>query len=477
MPAPSISIDLTITAAGAQSTPPAVLWANLINLVAAETPGYTILPAGLIEDIASTDTFALALQDSAAVELINSITPYSANPWLLAQLGQVYGVAPVVQSNGSVYVVFTGTPGFQIPPGFIVSDGTYQYQIQDGGVIESGGASSPLFCLSLTAGIFPIAADTVIQIISAVPSSITLSVNNPQDGIPSAQPQTEADYRALVLSAGLVSGQGNASMAKTLLAAVSGVQGRLVSVVQINGGGWEVIVGGGDPYAVAQAVYDSGLDISTLVGSTIGIVSVTKANPAVVTCNLNPGFTNGQAGVVIAGATGMTGINGTWTVTTTALNPNQFSIAYNSTSAPTYTGGGVVTPNSRNVSVNLNGYPNTYTVPLVIPPSQAVTVQLTWNTISPNFVSDVAMQQQGAAAISAYINSIPVGAPMNLFEMDAVFQAATANLVATALLTRLQWSVSIDGVETDPEAGTGIIVGDPESYFICSPPDIIITQG
>lgn len=476
MAEPTISIGLVVTAAGAQNTPPAELWANLLNLVAEENPGYTVLPGGLVDDIAGTDTFALALQDSAAVELINSITPYSANPWLLAQLGQIYGVTPSLQSNGSVYVVFSGTVGFQIPPGFLVSDGTYQYQVQDGGSVQSGGASGPLFCLATTAGTFPIAENTVNQIISAVPLSITLTVDNPQDGIPSADLQTEAQYRALVVAAGLVSGQGNASMAKTLLAQVPGVQGRLISVVQVNGGGWEVIVGGGDPYAVAQAIYDSGLDISTLVGSTIGITSVSMTDPAVVTCNLSPGFTDGQTGVVIADATGMTGINGTWTVTTADLDPNQFSVPYDAIGAPAYTGGGVVTPNTRNVSVDLNGYPNTYTIPVVIPPSEPVVVQMMWNTISPNFVSDVAMQQAGAAAVSDYINSIPVGAPINLFEMDAVFQVATANLVPTALLTRMLWSVAIDGVATVPEGGTGAIYGDPESYFTCSPSDVTISQ-
>jgi hypothetical protein len=41
----------------------------------------------------------------------------------------------------------------------------------------------------------------------------------------------------------------------------------------------------------------------------------------------------------------------------------------------------------------------------------------------------------------------------------------------------MAFTVSIDGVEVDPEAGTGIIAGDPESYFIIATTDITITQG
>lgn len=472
-----ISINLNVTETGAQPTPPVTLWSNLIQLVAANNPGYTILPGGLIEDLASTATYALALCDSAAVETINSITPFGANPYLLTELGNIYGVAQGVGSNTSVYVKFAGTIGFQIPPGFLVSDGTYQYRIQDGGVVGSSGTSIALYCVAVQSGSWAVPANTVTTIISSVPVSVTLTVTNPQVGTPSGGAQTQEQYAAQVLQAGLVSGQGTASMCKTLLANVLNVQPRLIAVKQIDGGGWEVICGGGDPYNVADAIYNSGLDISTLVGSTISITAITNANPGVVTTNLNHGLTTGQSNVYIEGATGITGVNG-GPYTVTVISPTKFSFGVNTIGHGTYAGGGIVTPNTRNISVNINSYPDTYTVPFVNPPAQVVTVQLNWNSISPNYVSDTAVAQIGGAAILYSINNIPVGFPINLLDWQLDFITAVLPLFNNnpALISTLDWTVSIDGIEVVPETGTSLIYGDPESYFTATSTNIIVTQ-
>jgi hypothetical protein len=491
---PPISVSLTVTAQGAQPTAPSTIYANFITLVAAYDPGYTVLPAGLVEDLASTSLYNLALVDSLCVELINSLTPYTANPFILTQQGQLYGVAQGTDTNGSVFVVFTSnTPGFQIPLGWIVGDGTNQYVVQDGGVIESGGSSAPLFCVASTAGTFAIPANSVTTTVTQPPagSGITVTVNNPTAGTPSAGPQTEWAYRTAVLNAGLTSGTGTPSFLKTQLGEVAGVNPLYVSVrlITVPATGWEVICGGGDPYAVANAIYASGLDLSTLVGSDNVITAASLTNPCVITTSLFHGFTNGQTGVVISGAMGLTGINGTWTVTTTGFPPNQFSIAYNATGGPAYSGGGTVTPNSgtaRNVTVNLNDYPDTYPVTYVNPPAQAVTVQLTWNTISPNFVSDTAVAQLGATAISAYVSGLPVGTPINTNAMGAAFIAAVAPLFtnnaasavnnAAELISELVWTVSINGVDISPVSSTYLIYGDPEGFFVCPASSVTVTQ-
>jgi len=475
---PTITIGITVGATGAQQTPPVTLWSNLITTVAALVPGYTILPAGLIEDLASTATYAIALIDSAAVETINSLTPFAANPYVLQELGNIYGVQPGLTANTSVFVVFSSnTPGVQIPIGYLVSDGTNQYAVQDGGVIETDGNSAPLFCVATLSGSFAVPANSVTTIISSIRPGITLTVTNPQVGTPSAGPQTQEQYAAQVLQAGLVSGQGNASMAKTLLSRIPGVQPRLISVRQINGGGWEVICGGGDPYAIANAIYSSGLDISTLVGSTIGITAITKANPGVVATNLNHGLVTGQTNVHIAGVLGMTAANG-GPYTVTVIDERHFSFGVDTTGFGTYTSGGIVTPNARNISVSLSDYPDTYTIPYVNPPSQTVIIQLAWNSISPNFVSDTAVSQLGTVALVNYVNAIPVGAPINLLAMDAVFIQAVLALFGgnASLISALDWTISINGVSTAPDAGTSLIHGDPESSFNITASAVTITQ-
>lgn len=471
----STSIPIVLGPAGMQPAAPADVQATLLANVAATNPGYTAnLPGTLIEDISSTDVGAILLCDAALVELVNSITPFGANEFLLNQLGQIYGVTQGSSTNTTVYVVFAGSAGYVIPKGFIVSDGTYQYIVNDGGIIGSGGTTVPLYCVAALPGTWAVPAGTVTIVITSVPASVSLSVTNPLAGTPSTGAQSVESYRAQVLQAGLAASQGMARYLKTLLNQVAGVVPRLVSIIQ-SGTGWEILVGGtADPYQIAYAIWQGLFDTSNLVGSVMSVASISKASAAVVVTTLNHGYTTGNS-VTITGALGMTGANGTWSVT--VVDEKTFSIPYNSTSASTYTGGGVCAPNARNQSITITDYPDTYVIPFVVPPVQTVSISLTWNTNSTNSVSATSMASLGSVALVNYINSIPVGAPINLFELQAVFQLATASVLPTPFLTKMIFAVSINGILTSPyPANTGIISGDPESYFLTNVTQITITQ-
>lgn len=475
-----MSLPTIITEAGLEPQSPADLRAQLLAIATAADPGRTAnLPGALIEDIASTQVAGLTLIDSARVDTVNSLDPRGSNAFLTNALGQIYGVQQGIGTNTSVFVVFTGTQGFPISVGFTVSDGAHQYTVQDGGEIDTSGSSQPLFCLANLPGSWAVPTNTVTTLVTSVPGSITLSCTNPQDGIPAVGAQTEEDYRAQVLQAGRASAQGMTTFLKTLVANVFGVQQRLVSVRQASGG-WEVIVGGGDPYQVANAIFQSLFDINDLVGSTITISAVTKANPGVATTTLNHGLVTGQSNVFIASAAGggFTALNG-GPYTVTVIDEKNFSFGVNTSGySGTYTAGsGIVTPNARNIVVSINDYPDTYSIPFVSPPQQSVTIGLIWNTTATNTVSPTAVAQLGAQAISDYVNSIPVGAPINLFELQSVFQAAIANLIPTPLLSRMVFTVAINGINITVDSGTGLFDGDPESYLLMSPSDVTITQG
>lgn len=470
-------LPVVLTTAGLQPQAPAVLNAQLIAIAESLSPGLTAnLPGSMIDDISGTATGALVVIDQTRVDLVNSLTPFGANAFILNQLGQIYGVAIGVGSNTGVFVVFTGSPGYVLPKGFTVSDGTFQYVLQDGGIINSTGTSQPLSALANQQGAWVVSPNTVTQLVTSVPSTVTLSVTNPLPGTPGIGSQTEEDYRSQVLQAGLASAQGMTSFMKSLIGNVLGVQQRLISVRQQIGGGWEVIVGGsGDPFEIGDAIFRSLFNISVLVGSTMNVTGITNANPAVVTTDINHGFSAGQV-IQINGAVGISGINGiNFTITVVSLK--SFSIGINTTTSGTYAGGGVVTPNFRNVTVPIFDYPDTYTIPFVSPPQQTVAMVVTWNTSSGAFVSPVAVAQAAQAALVIYINNIAVGQPINLFELQATFQAATSGLIPTQLLTRMVFAVSINGVGVAPDTGTGIIEGDPESYFFTTPTSIIVNQG
>jgi hypothetical protein len=260
---------LLMSASGPVPTPPATLLAALLAYVATQQPGYTAgLPGSLIEDISSTDVGALVSIDQARVDAVNSVTPYAANPYVLAQLGAMFGVPQGQPANGNVNVVFTGTPGYVIPPGFVVSDGTNQYVIQDGGTIATGGSSGPLYAVASSSGTFAIPAGSVTTVLTSVPSPYTLTVTNPLAGVAATAAQTVESYQAQVIQAFQVAVTGTQAYLKTLLQMVPGVSSRLISVLQ-NGIYWEVLCGGGDPYQIAGAIYAGVSNLGYLTGSSI----------------------------------------------------------------------------------------------------------------------------------------------------------------------------------------------------------------
>ena len=538
----------TITTSGAIPATPQELRDAEVAAAEALSPGLTAnLPGSLIEDMASTAAGALVIQDLAYVDLVNSISPYTANSFVLKQLGNVYGIQQGLGSNASVYVTFFGNPGYVIPVGFIVSDGNYQYSVQEGGIIQTNGESPALYCVATYSGIWAIPIGTVTQIITSVPSGFTITCLNLTAGIPGTGAQSTPDYQAQVIQAGLATAQGMPNFLKTTLIKISGVQPRLVSVNTPTINRWQVICGGGDPYSVAYGIYTGLFDISNLIGSTLNVTAITQAQPPLVTTDLNHGYSVNQV-VQINGATGMTTINGysyvvssvptpktfnlnvrissiTWlstVVTVVTQSPHGLNssgtvlisgcspVEYNGTVSYTrvdtttftyslalnpgtittkgltelrttgyspYTGNGVLTPNFRNITVSISDYPNSYPITFINPPLQTVTLSMLWNTNSLNYVSPAAISQLAIPALNDYINSIFVGQPINVFELERTFENAVASVLNSNLISRMVFTVTINGIVTTPISGTGIIYGDPESYFQSSTSLITVNQG
>lgn len=484
----ALNFPIVMSRAGLLPQLPSTLLAQLIQLVTFGTdafgnqvmrpsPGYTAgLPGSLIEDISSTDVGAMVICDQAKIELINSLTPFGANAFLMNQLGQLFGIPSGTTANVNVGVVFSGTVGFMIQAGFLVGDGTHTFVVQQGGIIGAFGQSTSLTAIAIQTGPFPVPPGSVTQILTSVPLSIALEVLNPLQGAGGDTIETEQAYRLRVLEASVVACQGTAAFLKTKLKAILGVVPQQVAVQSVPGVGWKVICGGSnpDPFEIGNAIYLSVPDPATLVGSTMTVGAVTQANPGKVTTVLNHGYATGQA-VTFSGMGGMTALN-SGSYTATVVDEKNFTIGVDTTSFPAYTGGGVAAPNLRNTSVVITDYPDNYTIPYVIPPVQTVAVVLTWNAVS-TLATGAVISQLAQGAIVSYINALPAGAPINEFAMQEAVQVAVAPLLALQNLSRMIWSISINGVATPPTTGTGLVEGDPESYFSIVPADVTVALG
>lgn len=251
------------------STPQAILAAYLA-LVETYAPGYTAnLPGALVEDLSSTGLGGIITIDQARVDSVNNVSPYSANAYVLTLQGYALGLPQGTPTNGQVDVVFSGTPGFAIPAGWVITDGTNQYAVAaPGTIVGSGGTAPQCTAIATNSNVFAIPAGSVNQLVTQPPVGVALSVTNPQDGIEAQSAETTQAFRARILDGQKVAISGANTYLKTLVKAVPGVVPRLVSVIQ-NGEKWTVVAGGGDVYAVGYAIYQGVSSIGLLAGSSI----------------------------------------------------------------------------------------------------------------------------------------------------------------------------------------------------------------
>lgn len=412
-----LNFPIVLTPEGVTPIPPANLRSTLNQIILTgndpisgapiqpANPGFTAnLPGGLIEDILSTDTGALALIDLARVETINSLTPFGCNAFVLRQMGILFGVIPSQSTNPTVVVVFTGTVRYIIPSGFQISDGNHIYVILTPGVIGTGGSSLPMTAVATSQGTWAIPPNTVTSFVTSVPSGITLAVTNPLAGLSGTTAETEQEFRLRVFGAMRAAAQGTPDFVKSLIQNIPGVIFRLVAIQQASGTNWRILISddGVDPVQVAGAIYQGMSNVSQLVGSA--------------------------------------------------------------------------EDSGRNVTVAINSYPDIYNITYVKLLSQIVSVSLTWKTTA-SFAPAAVFGQEATTAIVNAINNIPATAPINLLALnDAVQQAVAASLPLVSI-SSLAWIIEINSVVTPPTAGTSLVVGDPEGYFITNMSNITVVQG
>lgn len=466
-------LSVSYTAAGPVPKTAEELRAELVSQAVALSPSITTdLPGSLIEDIVGTDVGALLICDQIRVDLINSVGPLKANMFMLNLLAQQSGVSPQkTQGSTTVPVVFDGPAGFPVPQGFIVSDGTYSYALSDATIIPASGVSAAATCVATSTGSWAVPVGSVNQIITSLPSDITVTCTNLVAGTPGDEPESVYEFRERVWEAQMSTVQGYPGFIRQKLTDVTNVQARLVSVVQ-SGNAWIVMCGGGDIYEMAGAIYKSAGDISRLKGADLSVTGITNANPGVVTTDITHGFTTGQV-VRISGVTGMSGVNNI-SLTATVLSPHTFSIGVDTTSSGAWTGGGVVTPNLRNNVVTINDWPDNYLIPFVIPLQQFVTIKFEWATESVNYLTDATIASLVSGPVIQYVNGIFSGKPMNINNVKDVFLQAVNSTLDMSLISTLNVIVTVNGVITNVDAGTNIISGDPYSYWFIASDGVIV---
>ncbi|KPR53982.1 hypothetical protein AN672_18765 [Citrobacter freundii] len=200
--------------------------------------------------------------------------------------------------------------------------------------------------------------------------------------------------------------EGTPTCFRTELEKVDGVQENLISFRQSTLGKWVAVVGGGDPFEVAYAIFKAVPDISVLTNDV--------SNPS---------------------------------------------------GAPV-----------EKKTVQISVYPDTYTLPYVVPSSQNATVLITWNTASTTYIDPDGIAKAVQQPIADYVNAIAVGQPVNLFEIQDIFMQSVASLVPASMISMIQVQIGINGAIKPPDANSSLVYGDTYSYFSTSSSQVQVKQ-
>ena len=331
--------------------------------------------------------------------------------------------------------------------------------------------TATLYAVANNYGTWAIPANSITTIITSVPTGYPLTITNPVSGTVATAAESESLYRARINQAQLAPMTASVAKVKTALQNIPGVQARSVSV----GATGKMMVAGGDPYLIADALFLNLFDFvdfrgssansntwtgtgsiagnvltMTAVTGTIALGDIVSGNNLVAPTIINS-FISG------IGGTGTYGINYNQTVASESLSGNN---------------------SLRNVVVPIINSPDIYSILFVVPIQQTVAITVSWSTTAPNFTANTAIQNAVTSAYVAYINSILVGQPINVYQLQQLFLDSIVSIVSPSYISNLTFLVYINSVLTAPAAGTGLIYGESsgESFFVTNATLITVTR-
>ena len=262
----------TLTAAGYTQDTPVQIKTDLENQALAEVVGYSLIPSELRENIIQESVIVEMKMQDGVNSLMNGISPDFSNDFMFKQLGSSFGIYPKDAERGQVTLTFSGTAGTIIPIGTRAKNTTNLTTVQTlvRGIIGSTG-SIGLLAESISAYIIPIPATTITVMVDSITG---VTVTNASAGTAGLAAQTIEEYKPTVYNEIQSARFGGITRAYSLLEKITGVQRRLIFFRPLElilsakyYQGIEAVIGGGDDYEVAAALFESFLQTKNLLSS------------------------------------------------------------------------------------------------------------------------------------------------------------------------------------------------------------------
>jgi hypothetical protein len=226
--------------------------------------------------IAQSDTAIIGDKNDQFLFLANNFDPAYASGRFQDAIGRIYFLERLPPTPTTVPLLCVGAPSTVIPVGALATDGVNKWSCVQAGTIPSGGSITLQFACT-TNGPIPCPANSVNQIFQTIPGWDT--VNNPTAGTEGTNVESRADFehRRQLSVAG-----NSRSMIQSVQAAVLAVPGVIdaygysnetaapitIGSVTIPANSIFVCVSGGDPLAVATAIWTKKMPGCPMSGGT-----------------------------------------------------------------------------------------------------------------------------------------------------------------------------------------------------------------
>lgn len=233
--------------------------------------------------IASSEAAVIGDKDGQMLFLANNFDPAYASGRFQDALARIYGLSRNPPEPSTVQCLCVGLTSTVIPTGARATDGTNEWTCTQGGTIPGGGSITlPFACI--VDGPIPCPANSVNKIVQTILGWDT--INNPSAGVEGSDVESRADFeRRRQLS---VAGNSR-SMIQSVVAAVLAVPNVIdaygysnetaapvtIGAVTIAAHSIFVCVSGGDPQAVAEAIWSKKMPGCVMTGATTETVTDT----------------------------------------------------------------------------------------------------------------------------------------------------------------------------------------------------------
>ena len=242
---------------------PTVIRERLLNQAIEKVEGFTNLPSGIQNNLLDESVLDIAEIQDMLANVMNSISPSYANDFIVRELGAAFGLKIKDKALSNTTITFYGLTGVVIPKGVAIgnADGSKKFITTKSDIINASGQVS-IYCEGADYYDTPTPANTLNVLLNKV-LNVT-SCTNLNNAVESTPAETISEFRTRFQNRALANRSGTVATLNDELKKVEGTVDRLCTyqssqIIEegVKEAVIEVVVGGGDDYQVALAIFNS----------------------------------------------------------------------------------------------------------------------------------------------------------------------------------------------------------------------------